>query len=124
MNTRSNNRTNSNAILIIDDEQSILNLLSKSLTKNGYKVDTVENGEKGIEKIEANNYSLIFTDMKMPGLSGEQVLQYLKYIQKSLTPVVGMSGTPWLLENCEFDAVLPKPFSMKELLKITNQFVD
>lgn len=124
MNTRSNNRTNSNAILIIDDEQSILNLLSKSLTKNGYKVDTVENGEKGIEKIESNNYSLIFTDMKMPGLSGEQVLQYLKYIQKSLTPVVGMSGTPWLLENCEFDAVLPKPFSMKELLKITNQFVD
>ncbi|MCK5313379.1 MAG: response regulator [Desulfobacteraceae bacterium] len=124
MNDRLNSRTNSNPILVIDDEQPILNLLAKSLTRNGYTVDTVESGEKGIEKIEANNYSLIFTDMKMPGLSGEQVLQYLKYIQKNVTPVVGMSGTPWLLEQCDFDAVLPKPFSMKELLKITHQFVE
>ena len=125
MNTKLNNRQNNrtNQILIIDDEQSILTLLSKSLTKNGYTVDTVENGEKGIEKIESNNYSLIFTDIKMPGLSGEQVLQYLKYIQKSVTPVVGMSGTPWLLEQSEFDAILAKPFSMKELLKVTDQFI-
>ncbi|MCK5100578.1 MAG: response regulator [Desulfobacteraceae bacterium] len=123
MNDRLNSRTDSSPILVIDDEQPILNLLAKSLTRNGYTVDTVESGEKGIEKIEANNYSLIFTDMKMPGLSGEQVLQYLKYIQKNLTPIVGMSGTPWLLDNCDFDAILPKPFSMKELLKITNQFV-
>ena len=124
MNKRVNSRIGSDPILVIDDEQTILNLLAQSLTRNGYTVDTVESGEKGIEKIEANNYSLIFTDMKMPGLSGEQVLQYLKIIQKNLTPIVGMSGTPWLLDKCDFDAVLPKPFSMKELLKITNQFVE
>lgn len=120
---RLNTEVNSNPILVIDDEQHILTLLAKGLTRNGYTVDTVESGEKGIEKIETNNYSLIFTDMKMPGLSGEQVLQYLKYIQKNMTPVVGMSGTPWLLDHCKFDAVLPKPFSMKELLKVTQQFI-
>jgi DNA-binding response OmpR family regulator len=119
-----NPAVNFKSILVIDDEQPILNLLAKSLTKNGYTVDSAENGEKGIEKIESNDYSLIFTDMKMPGLSGEQVLQYLRIIQKNLTPVVGMSGTPWLLEQCDFDAVLAKPFSMKELLKITKQFVE
>ena len=111
-------------ILIIDDELSILNLLSKSLTRNGYTVDTVENGEKGIKKIKANNYSLIFTDIKMPGLSGTQVLQHLRHVQNNLTPVVGMSGTPWLLDQSDFDAVLAKPFSLKELLKVTRQFIE
>ncbi len=112
------------SILIIDDEQPILNLLAKSLTKNGYSVDSANNGEKGIEKIESNNYNLIFTDIKMPGLCGKQVLKYLKYIQKNLTPIVGMSGTPWLLEQCDFDAILAKPFTMKELLKITNRLTE
>ena len=111
-------------ILIIDDESSILKLLSKSLTLNGYTVDTVESGEKGIEKIESNNYSLIFTDLRMPGLSGEQVLQHLRKIMNNFTPVVGMSGTPWLLENSDFDDVLAKPFSMTELLKVARQFVE
>ena len=110
-------------ILVIDDEQPILNLLSKSLTRDGYTVETVENGEKGIIKIDSNNYSLIFTDLKMPGLSGEQVLQYLRLIKKNSTPVVGMSGTPWLLDQSSFDAVLTKPFSMKELLDVAHQFV-
>jgi len=111
-------------ILIIDDELPILSLLSKSLARNGYSVDTVENGEKGIKKIESNNYCLIFTDIKMPGLSGEQVLQHLRNTQNALTPVVGMSGTPWLLDQTDFDAVLEKPFSMKKLLKVARQFVE
>ena len=110
-------------ILIIDDELPILNLLSKILTRNGYTVDTAESGEKGIKKIESNNYSLILTDMKMPGMSGGQVLQFSKKIRKNLTPVVGMSGTPWLLDKIDFDYVLAKPFSMKDLLKVTHQFI-
>ena len=113
-----------NPILIIDDEQPILNLLSKCLTRNGYTVDAVENGEKGIKKTESNDYSLIFTDIKMPGLSGKQVLQYLRQIQNNLTPVVGMSGTPWLFDQSDFDAVLAKPFSMKELLKVVRRFLE
>ncbi len=117
-----NQRLKLNPILIIDDEASILELLSTSLTKNGYAVDIAENGEEGIEKIESRDYSLIFTDIKMPGLSGEQVLQYLKYVLKNVTPVVGMSGTPWRLDHCEFDAVLAKPFSMKDFLKLARQF--
>ena len=124
MDNNLDSKLNSCPILVIDDEQPILGLLSRGLTKKGYTVDTVKTGEQGLQKTEINQYSLIFTDMKMPGLSGEQVLQYLKYIQKSVTPVVGMSGTPWLLDDCEFDAVLPKPFSIKELLKVTKQFVE
>ncbi len=109
-------------ILIIDDELHILNLLAKSLTKDGYSVESAENGEKGIKKIKSNKYSLILTDLKMPGISGKEVLRYIRNIQNKLTPVVGMSGTPWLLQQSDFDAVLIKPFSIKELLSVAKQF--
>jgi len=94
------------------------------LSRNGYIVDTAANGEKGIKKIESNEYSLVLTDIKMPGISGEQVLYYLRNKIKKSTPVIGMSGTPWLLDQSDYDAVLPKPCSMKEALDLIRQFIE
>ncbi len=111
-------------VLIIDDEPAILELISESLTRKGYTVDVAENGEKGIEKISSNEYGLILTDMKMPGMSGKDVLKHSRTHKTNGIPVVGMSGTPWLLDKTEFDAVLPKPFSIKELLKVTVKFLN
>jgi CheY-like chemotaxis protein len=101
-------------ILIIDDELAILRMLKLKLTQLGFLVDTAGNGEEGLEKIDSNKYSLILTDIKMPVISGDQILRYVKDEKKSLTPVVGMSGTPWLLNQNDFDAILSKPFSLKE----------
>lgn len=111
-------------ILVIDDEPSILKLMKRSLTKNGYNVDTESNGEEGIKKIEANDYSLILTDIKMPIISGNQIFDYLRNKTKKITPIVGMSGTPWLIDQSGFDAVLQKPFSQKEMLDLIRQFVE
>ena len=111
-------------ILVIDDEVSILMLLQRILSRNGYAVDTAVNGEEGIWKITNNEYSLILTDIKMPGISGDQVLDHLRNKIKKSTPIVGMSGTPWLLDQIGFDAVLQKPYYMKELLDLINQFIE
>ncbi|MBU0464910.1 MAG: response regulator [Proteobacteria bacterium] len=113
-----------NPILVIDDEASILMLLERILSRNGYAVDTAANGEEGIRKIENNEYSLILTDIEMSGISGDQVLDYLRNTIKKSTPVVGMSGTPWLLDQSDFDAVLPKPYHMKELLDLVSQLTE
>ena len=112
-------------ILIIDDEPAILRLMRIILSKVGYAIDTAENGEGGIRKIKKNKYSLILTDMRMPGITGSQVLEYLrnKSPQKE-TPIIGMSGTPWLLEQDDFDAVLEKPVSLKETLDIVSQLLE
>ena len=103
-------------ILVIDDEASLLSLLEKCLTKYGFNVDPAESGEKGIQKLDMNQYSLILTDIKMPGISGRQVLNYVKANKGNSVPVVGMSGTPWLLEDTEFDAVLAKPFPIQKVV--------
>ena len=113
-----------NPILVIDDETSILKVLEIILSRHGYGVDMAANGEEGIRKIENNEYSLILTDIEMSGISGDQVFDYLRNKIKKSTPIVGMSGTPWLLDQIGFDAVLPKPYHMKELLDCISQFAE
>ncbi len=117
-----NNCAIAKSILIIDDEKPILDMLKSSLSRKGYPVDTAVNGVEGIRKMEDNEYNLILTDIKMPGISGHQVLEHIRNkINKSI-PVVGMSGTPWLLDYSGFDAVLSKPCYMKELLDLIQKF--
>jgi len=111
-------------ILVIDDELAILTMLESILSRKGYAVNTAVSGEEGIRKIENNEYSLILTDIKMSGISGYQVFDYLRNKIKKSTPVVGMSGTPWLLDQSNFDAVLPKPYHMKELLDLIHKFTE
>ena len=106
-------------ILLIDDEPSVLRVLELMLKKIGFKeIDTAENGEQGISRIDQNTYDLIFTDIKMPGLTGDQVLDHIKKKNHSI-PVIGISGTPWLLTD-HFDAVLSKPFTKPELVEILD----
>jgi len=118
------NNSTAKSILVIDDEKPILKLLTRSLSKHGYDVDTAENGKEGIRKIENNDYSLILTDIKMPDVSGNQILDHLRNKINCSTPVVGMSGTPWLLDQSDFNAVLQKPYSLKDLLGVIHQFAE
>ena len=61
-------------ILIIDDERSIRNSLKEILADEGYDVDVAENGTQGCEMAEKEKYSVIFCDIKMPGMDGMEVL--------------------------------------------------
>ncbi len=102
-------------ILVIDDEPSILRTLKMQLQRLGFIAETADTGENAIEKLKLNGYDLIITDMKMPGISGDQVLEFVKCAYGSTKPVVAISGTPWLLSQSNFDAILPKPFGREEL---------
>jgi len=110
-------------ILIIDDDSAIREMLSQRLSRFGFVADMVGTAEEGINKINSNPYDLIFTDIKMPGMSGDDVFKYVRTVIKKSTPIIAMSGTPWLLENSSFDAVIAKPFSKDELLDTVGQFV-
>ena len=61
-------------ILIIDDERSIRNSLKEILADEGYDVDVAENGSQGCEMADKEKYSVIFCDIKMPGMDGMEVL--------------------------------------------------
>lgn len=78
-------------ILVIDDERSIRNLMQEILEDEGHSVDVAEDGAKGVEMADKEKYDIIFCDIKMPNLSGEEVLDTLH--EKGIeTPVIMISG--------------------------------
>ena len=61
-------------LLIIDDERGIRNTLREILSDEGYDVDVAENGTQGLEMAQKNAYDLIYSDIKMPGMDGLELL--------------------------------------------------
>lgn len=67
-----------NKILIVDDEQDILNLLSYNLEKEGFSVQTADNGVRGLEVAEKYKPDLIILDVMMPDMDGIEVCHKLR----------------------------------------------
>jgi DNA-binding NtrC family response regulator len=89
-------------ILVVDDEQSMTQFLSIVLRKEGYQVTTVNNGRDALEKVRAENFDVVISDIKMPGMDGIQLLNGVKKHDPVL-PVVIM--TAYASQQSAIDAV-------------------
>ncbi len=78
-------------ILIIDDEQDIVNLLSNLLKNEGYQIVTASNGREGIERFQEFDPGLIITDIRMPVMDGIEVLREVK-TKEANTDVIILTG--------------------------------
>jgi CheY-like chemotaxis protein len=103
-------------ILVIDDEKTILDVIKIVLSRTGFKVEIALNGREGIQKFDSGQFDLVITDIQMPGLDGRDIVDYIHNSDRPYTPIIGISGSPWLLENIQFDAVLAKPFHFEDLI--------
>jgi two-component system response regulator TrcR len=107
-------------ILVIDDEKAILDVVQIALTRAGFGVETAADGHKGIQKFDEGHFDVVITDMLMPGVNGQGVVQHIRNSARSSTPIIGFSGTPWFLSSSDFDVVLTKPFPLKDLVDATQ----
>lgn len=64
-------------ILVVDDEEPVRNLLQRILGEAGYNVDTAANGQEALDKVSQLNAGVVLLDIKMPGMSGIEVLQQI-----------------------------------------------
>lgn len=78
-------------ILIIDDERSIRRALGEILEFEGFEVSDAEDGKQGLELIEKVDFDLVFCDIKMPGMDGMEVLDFIHASHADI-PVVMISG--------------------------------
>jgi len=105
-------------ILIIDDEESMRDSCSLILKKDGYNIESAEDGNRGLEKIKTVKPDLVLIDLKMPGLSGFEVLDEVKLIDPEIIPVVitGYATVESAVEAMKRGAYdfLPKPFTPQE----------
>jgi two-component system nitrogen regulation response regulator NtrX len=78
-------------ILVIDDQQSIRKTLREILEYENFKVDEAEDGQKGLEMVQAHSYDLILCDIKMPRLDGIEFLEAVSSLQNDI-PIIMISG--------------------------------
>jgi two-component system sensor histidine kinase/response regulator len=106
-------------VLVIDDEASMRESCCMILEKEGFETDSAENGIIGLEKIEANKPDFVIIDLKMPRMSGQEVLDKVREIDRDIIPIVitGYATVESAVEAMKKGAYdfLPKPFSPEEL---------
>lgn len=105
-------------ILVVEDDQTVNELLSGNLEGLGYKVDTAFDGEQGLNLALLNNYQLILLDVMIPKIDGFQILKSLR--DKKQTPVIFLTAKGGEQDRIVgfktgADDYLIKPFNMDEL---------
>ena len=75
-------------ILIIDDDSSVRNTLTRVLEKAGFQVSSAEDGEKALERISSEFFHLVYLDIRMPGMDGLDVLQEIRKIKPELSVIL------------------------------------
>jgi len=115
-------------ILVVDDEEIIRELLSKTLNKQGYYSEVAEDGNSALKKIKESFFNLLITDLKMPNLDGISVLKEIKKINPYIEVVI-ITGYPTVESAVEaiklgaFD-FLCKPFDIQEMALIVNRCLE
>lgn len=109
-------------ILIVEDEQPIVDLISMGLRANGYEIDFALDGEVGADHIMDNTYDLILLDIMLPKYDGYELLEYAK---KESIPVIFITAKGELKDkvkglNMGADDYIVKPFEMEELVARVN----
>jgi PAS domain S-box-containing protein len=116
-------------ILVVDDEPSTLEFLSRLLTNEGHEVDTVSNAAEAFEMVKDKRYSLILLDIKMPGASGIELYGRMQKIAQSFAErVIFITGDIMGTDTEAFLSrtkapYITKPFDVNQLKKKIEHFL-
>ncbi len=119
------NRAN---ILIIDDEETMRDSCRQTLSRDGHRVEAAEDGSMGLALLEAESFDLVILDLKMPGLSGMDVLKRIKNDDPEAVVIVitGYATIESAVEAMKSGAYdfIPKPFTPDSLRAIVKRALD
>jgi len=117
----------SKTVLIVDDDESVLNLLEILVRRDGFKVELADNGDAALEKLKLNPDALLL-DLMLPGTTtGFEVLRRLRALGRPVPPTIIVTayfGDPVvkkLQEDPSVITVLPKPVNQERLLSALHK---
>jgi excisionase family DNA binding protein len=112
-------------VLVVDDEASIRDLLSKTLALAEYDVDVAPDGRSALERMRMYPYDLLIADLKMPGMDGLAVIREAKRYKADLSVIIitGFSTESSAIEavNLGVAGYLTKPFRVPQVLAAASK---
>ena len=115
-------------LLIADDDPGLRQSLERTLTREGYRVILASDGNAALERLQAGGVDLVLTDLKMPGLSGIELLRAVKAIASEvdvilLTAFGTVEEAVKAMKEGAYD-FLTKPFQRAQLLRLIRQALE
>ncbi len=115
-------------ILIIDDEEVVIDSCAQILRGSHYNLATAMNGDQGLKLVTEFQPDLVYVDLKMPGISGLEVLERIRELDSNIVTIVitgyaTVSSAVEAMKNGAYD-FLPKPFTPDEFRMITQRGLD
>jgi two-component system cell cycle sensor histidine kinase/response regulator CckA len=115
-------------ILVIDDEEFIRSVLSRTLAQADHQVTLAEDGRKGVQLFKEGKFDIVLTDLGMPGMSGWEVCRMIKEVSPR-TPVGMITG--WgdernrsKMEEYGLDFFISKPFDFAQILNVVAETME
>ncbi len=108
-------------ILLVEDHDVTSFAIVKLFTRNGHEVEVAADGRHALEKMASNKYDLVVTDLAMPVVTGQQLIENIRNVQQNKVKILVVSSltTEQTIQETFVlgaDDFLPKPFQANDLL--------
>jgi PAS domain S-box-containing protein len=115
-------------ILVIDDEEVVRSVLSRTLANVNHQVTLAADGERGVQLFQEGKYDMVLTDLGMPGMSGWEVCRMIKRISPD-TPVGMITGwgadmSQSKMDEYGLDFLISKPFDLNQILNVVAETME
>jgi DNA-binding response OmpR family regulator len=114
-------------ILVVEDDAEMRSLLKDFFEEDGFEIDSVSNGSEAFRKIAREPFDLIITDIRMPGLTGLDILPGIKKLQPEVSIIVITAFGSEEVRRKAFDrgatAYLEKPILFNKLRTLVHEMV-
>jgi DNA-binding NtrC family response regulator len=115
-------------ILIVDDDPDVCEYLQKFLSKDGYDVTTLVNPARALDELKNKPYQIIILDLKMPGMSGEELLRRIRAVDSDICIII-YTGYPSVdsavdtMKQQVFDYI-KKPFNIDDFRAVIRKAIE
>jgi excisionase family DNA binding protein len=115
------------SILVVDDDEEICSLFKDALEESGFMVTTVNSSLEGLELVKAQDFSLVFLDLKIPGMDGAELFKRIKEVKPNIpvTIVTGYPDSDLMMRalTCGPLGIMNKPFFGSDILAAVNNYL-
>jgi len=113
------------SVLVVDDEEMMRNLLDKILSREGYRILTASDGVHALEMLDKEEVDLIISDMKMPRMTGFELLKHVKQQHPNIGVIIMTAyGDTYTVKDALLlgaDEYITKPFKSYEISLVVER---